>query len=83
MDIEIKNLSDDQKELLAKIGMLLLDLGGDLKNASDRGDLLKSDIWAIRTTMDVLDELFDNMDEENQNLFEFLEAGTASKLKPV
>jgi len=79
MEITIDKLDDEQKKLLAKIGLLFLDMGGDLKNAGDRGSLLKTDIWAIRTTMDVLDELFDEMSEDNQALFEFLQDGTPPK----
>ncbi len=83
MDIEIKNLDADQVAILEKLAVVLLDLGQDFNSAAKKKELDKTTIWAIRTSIAVVDEMFDEMSEENQNIFEFLTDGTASKLKKV
>jgi len=83
MIVDITDLDKEQKAALNKIGQLLTDLGLDLKNCSEKGALQKNDIWAVRTTIDSLDEIYDELDEENQSLFDFLQDGPTAKLKKV
>lgn len=83
MIIEIKELSKEQKDALAKSGLLLGGLGAMLLEAGRNGILDKDAINAIRDTMNGLDDIFDEMSEENQDIFEFLQDGPASNLTKV
>ena len=83
MKIALSDLDKDQKAILDKVGLLLADLSADMIKASKAGQLDNADVWAIRTTMDIFDEMYDEMSEENQVVFEFLQDGPTSKLKKV